>query len=264
MAMNEYDAVRELARIHLLLRRSLQDMKCAEDGNPITDIDLTAAEFELCNGKPHKDTSFKYSRRRQLKYAMRMIESWYDGAVNTGEDDGSEQPPDKDDWANLGEVMTQFYNDTNYVSDGEDLDEIDGEDSEPGEVKRDHEEELYDEEGEGEEEQEEQEEEEEEGEDDEYKQEEEEEDEEEEGEEGEEEDEEANDKEDDEDEKDREEKEDEEEEKGVAQCATKDEEEEPLINRMMHKRAKGDKDSAGDSPAKKKMKRPSKAQGPSK
>ena len=45
MAMLPYNAERELARMHLLLRRSYQDMKEAEEGNPITDLDLSSTEF---------------------------------------------------------------------------------------------------------------------------------------------------------------------------------------------------------------------------
>ena len=95
MAMREYNAERELARMHLLLRRSYQDMLQAEEGNPITDLDLSSTEFELCNGKAHKDTSATYSRRRQLKYAMRTIEQWFDGAklAKKDADESTLRPP---------------------------------------------------------------------------------------------------------------------------------------------------------------------------
>ena len=47
MAMRPYNAERELARVHLLLRRSYQDMLQAEEGNPITDLDLSSIEFDV-------------------------------------------------------------------------------------------------------------------------------------------------------------------------------------------------------------------------
>ena len=37
---------------------------------------LFAEEFELCNGKAHLDTGFKYDELRQTKYSRYVLESW--------------------------------------------------------------------------------------------------------------------------------------------------------------------------------------------
>ena len=81
------------------------------------------------------DTSATYSRRRQLKYAMRTIEQWFDGAklAKKDADETTLRPPSVPDWKKLGPIMTKFYQDVGYESDGDDdeLDGIDGDDSEP-------------------------------------------------------------------------------------------------------------------------------------
>ena len=130
MSILQYRAEYELARIYLLLRRSLEDVKLAEDGNPITNIDLSSAEFELCNGKPHKDISSTYSRRRQLQYALRSIQNWHIGAMNGSAEgdvdvDGA-QPPKSQDWKKFGRVMQDFnLKKQKFTEDNEDLHNID-------------------------------------------------------------------------------------------------------------------------------------------
>lgn len=124
MAMHaDWDTTR-LSGIHLLLENYFKRLVDDEaSGKSVKTISADA--FELSNGKPHKDRTFKYDERRLCKLAIRNMRMWARKGV---------KKPNAVEWEKHGELINGYHTKIGHPdTDDEDVDGLDGDDSEPDE-----------------------------------------------------------------------------------------------------------------------------------
>ena len=138
MSINKDWAPAELLHLIVCLRHGYARSKKDADEESDTRV-FNHIDFQACNGTPHKDTERMYDRRRMEKYALHMLTSWCEYATTKGK--SGNKPPSLVDWRQLGTLLDQYNQDTQYDSDDLDVDDLDGEASEQEEIEDDEEEE---------------------------------------------------------------------------------------------------------------------------
>ena len=135
MSLRAYWMEAELARLYLLLQKSYdRQSELSAAGEDVKT--LTNDEFELCNGKPHKDPTFLYHEPRQVKDMLKTLRVWF-GMAST-DDETIVLPKTAKEWKNTfvgaGRLLTDHFEANGdaegYPSDNENLDDVDGSASE--------------------------------------------------------------------------------------------------------------------------------------